>query len=155
MDLNLIPTHLHYRNPFCYRSGFQLKIHSAKILPAFILGILLMVIELLVTAFAASRLHPVLQSLGYMAENYIIGVLVAIVTCMAALAIYLLSKDKSLIPYSFALIFVFFILIVFLCMLGGADAVVMTFLMPTMGVLSVIGNMLFWLLFRLEGNRSR
>lgn|GEM_PF-3462832 len=121
-----------------------MKVYSARLSYAFMFSIMLLIIEVAATAILAHPLHLLLQNLGYMAENYLSGAISAAITCLVGLVLYLFIKDKILIPYSFLLLFIYFLLVTALILSEGQMAMVTTLLMPTIGLCSVAGNLLFW-----------
>ena len=132
-----------------------MKVYSARLSYAFMFSIVLFIVEVAVTAILSHPLHLLLQQLGYMAENYISGAISAAITCLVGLVLYLLIKDKILIPYSFLLLFIYFLLVTALILSEGQIVMVTTLLMPTIGLCSVAGNLLFWGIYYYRKRKSK
>jgi len=124
-----------------------LKRYSAKLSYAFMLSILFLATEVLITVVLVKPLHGLLENLGYLAENYISGMVSAIISCAVGLICYRIAKDKFLVPYSFALILVYTIVVIILCIAKQECGMIWSLVMPTLGLLSVLGNLLFWGIF--------
>ncbi len=121
-----------------------MKVFSARLSYSFMFSIILLIVEVATTAILASPLHLLLQNLGYMVENYLSGAISTAITCLVGLVLYLLIKDKILIPYSFTLLLIYFLLVTALILSEGQIAMVTTLIMPTLGLCSAAGNLLFW-----------
>ena len=118
--------------------------HSARFSYAFMLSLLILVVEIISSALLVEPLHRLLEGAGFVAENYISGLIITVLLIVLGAAFWLFVKDKLLVPYSFALLLCFTAAMIVLCLIRQEYDIVLTFLLPTLGVCSIIGNIIFW-----------
>ena len=118
--------------------------HSARFSYAFMLSLLLLGVEIGAAALLVAPLHGLLEGAGFVAENYLSGVIIAAVPLAVGAAFRAFVKDRLLVPASFALLLCYTAVLVVLCLFRQAYDMVLTFLLPTLGVCSVLGNLVFW-----------
>jgi len=118
--------------------------HSARFSYAFMLSLLLLVVEIISAALLVAPLHHLLEGAGFAAENYLSGLIIAVLPIAVGAAFRLIAKDRLLVPCSFALLFCFTAVIIALCLIRQEYEIVLTFLLPTLGVCSCLGNVIFW-----------
>lgn len=118
--------------------------HSARFSYAFMLSLLLLVVEIISAALLVAPLHRLLEGAGFAAENYLSGLIIAVLPIAMGAVIRHSAKDRLLVPCAFALLFCFTAVIIALCLSKQESEMVLTFLLPTLGVCSVMGNIIFW-----------
>lgn len=108
------------------------------------LSLLFLGVEVLSASILVAPLHRLLDGVGFPAENYLSGLLIAVLPIAAGVALWLFVKDRLLVPYSFALLLIFTAVVIVLCLIRQEYEIILTFLLPTLGVFSIAGNLLFW-----------
>ena len=118
--------------------------HSARFSYAFMLSLLFLGVEVLSASILVAPLHRLLDGVGFPAENYLTGLLIAVLPIAVGVALWLFVKDRLLVPCSFALLLIFTAVVIVLCLIRQEYEIILTFLLPTLGVCSIAGNLLFW-----------
>ena len=118
--------------------------HSARLSYAFMLSLLFLGAEILSAVILVDPLHRLFDGAGFPAENYLSGLIIAVLPIGLGAAFWFLVKDRFLIPYAFALLFFYTAAVIVLCLIRQENGIVLTFLLPTLGVCSGVGNLLFW-----------
>ena len=121
--------------------------HSARFSYAFMLSLLFLGMEVLSAAILVAPLHRLLEGVGFPAENYLSGLLIAVLPIAAGMILRHFVKDRLLVPFSFALLLVYAAAVIVLCLIKQENEIILTFLLPTLGVCSGMGNLLFWGLY--------
>jgi hypothetical protein len=118
--------------------------HSARFSYAFMLSLLFLGVEALSAALLVAPLHRLMDGVGYPAENYLSGLVIAVLPIAVGLILRLFIKDKILVPYAFALLFLFTAAVVVMLLIRQEYEIILTFFLPTLGICSFIGTLLFW-----------
>ena len=108
------------------------------------LSLLFLAVEIMSAVLLIAPLHRLLEGTGFVAENYLSGMVIAFLPIAAGAAFHLWGKDKLLVPCSFALILCYTAAIIVLFLIRHEYEIVLSFLLPTLGVCSAMGNIIFW-----------
>ena len=118
--------------------------HSARLSYAFMLSLLFLGMEILSATLLVAPLHRLLDGVGFPAENYLSGLIIAVLPIAAGAVFRLFLKDRLLVPCAFVLLLIYTAVVTVLCLIRQENEMVLTFLLPTLGVCSGVGNLLFW-----------
>ena len=118
--------------------------HSARLSYAFMLSLLFLGVEILSATLLVAPLHRLLDGVGFPAENYLSGLIIAVLPIAAGAVFRLFLKDRLLVPCAFVLLLIYTAVVTVLCLFRQENEMVLTFLLPTLGVCSGVGNLLFW-----------
>ncbi len=118
--------------------------HSARLSYAFMLSLLFLGVEILSATLLVAPLHGLLDGVGFPAENYLSGLIIAVLPIAAGAVFRLFLKDRLLVPCAFVLLLIYTAVVTVLCLIRQENEMVLTFLLPTLGVCSGVGNLLFW-----------
>ena len=118
--------------------------HSARLSYAFMLSLLFLGVEILSATLLVAPLHRLLDGVGFHAENYLSGLIIAVLPIAAGAVFRLFLKDRLLVPCAFVLLLIYTAVVTVLCLIRQENEMVLTFLLPTLGVCSGVGNLLFW-----------
>ncbi len=118
--------------------------HSARLSYAFMLSLLFLGVEILSATLLVAPLHRLLDGVGFPAENYLSGLIIAVLPIAAGAVFRLFLKDRLLVPCAFVLLLIYTAVVTVLCLIRQENEMVLTFLLPTLGVCSGVGNLLFW-----------
>ena len=121
-----------------------MKHHSARLSYAFMLSLLFLGMEILSATLLVAPLHRLLDGVGFPAENYLSGLIIAVLPIAAGAVFRLFLKDRLLVPCAFVLLLIYTAVVTVLCLIRQENEMVLTFLLPTLGVCSGVGNLLFW-----------
>ena len=124
-----------------------MKHHSARLSYAFMLSLLFLGVEILSVSLLVAPLHRLLEGVGYPAENYLSGLLISLLPITAGGVFRFFIRDRLLVPCAFALLFFYTVLLVVLCLFKQEYNMILTFFLPTLGVCSAAGNLLYWGLY--------
>ena len=102
------------------------------------LSLLFLGMEVLSAAILVAPLHRLLEGVGFPAENYLSGLLIAVLPIAAGMILRHFVKDRLLVPFSFALLLVYAAAVIVLCLIKQENEIILTFLLPTLGVCSGI-----------------
>ena len=108
------------------------------------LSLLFLGAEVLSASILVAPLHRLLDGVGFPAENYLSGLLIAVLPITVGVVLWLFVKDRLLVPCSFTLLLIFTAVVIVLCLIRQEYEIILTFLLPTLGVCSIAGNLLFW-----------
>ena len=117
---------------------------SARFSYAFMLSLLFLGLEALSAGILVTPLHRLLDGAGFPAENYLSGLLIAALPIAAGVAFMVFARDRLLVPCSFALLLFYTAAVIVLCLIRQEKEIILTFFLPTLGLCSGIGNLLFW-----------
>ena len=117
---------------------------SARFSYAFMLSLLFLGLEILSAGILVAPLHRLLDGAGFPAENYLSGLLIAALPIAAGVAFMVFARDRLLVPCSFVLLLFYTAAVIVLCLIRQEKEIILTFFLPTLGLCSVIGNLLFW-----------
>ena len=118
--------------------------HSPRLSYAFMLSLLLLGVEILAAILLIAPLHHLLEGAGFVVENYLTGVAIALLPIAVGAVARHFIKDKLLVPGSFLLFLCYTVFVIVFCLFKQEYELVLTFLLPTLGVCAVLGNMIFW-----------
>ena len=118
--------------------------HSARLSYAFMLSLLFLGMEILSATLLVAPLHRLLDGVGFPAENFLSGLIIAVLPIAAGAVFRLFLKDRLLVPCAFVLLLIYTAVVTVLCLIRQENEMVLTFLLPTLGVCSGVGNLLFW-----------
>ncbi len=121
--------------------------HSARFSYSFMLSLIFLAVEIISAALLVAPLHRFLEGTGFVAENYLSGIIIAALPIAVGAAFWFFIKDKLLVPYSFALLLCGTVAAIALCLFRKEYEIVLTFLLPTLGVCSCMGNIVFWSIY--------
>lgn len=121
-----------------------MKHHSARLSYAFMLSLLFLGVEVFSVSILVAPLHRLLEGVGFPAENYVSGLLIAVLPIAAGAAFWFFSRDRLLVPCSFALLFFYTVVLIVLCLFKQEYNMILTLFLPTLGVCSIAGNLLYW-----------
>ena len=117
---------------------------SARFSYAFMLSLLFLGLEALSAGILVAPLHRLLDGAGFPAENYLSGLLIAALPIAAGVAFMVFGRDRLLVPCSFALLLFYTAAVIVLCLIRQEKEIILTYFLPTLGLCSGIGNLLFW-----------
>ena len=129
--------------------------YSARFSYAFMLSLLFLVVEIASAVLLVAPLHRLLEGTGLVAENYLSGLIIALLPIALGAAFWLFVKDRLLVPCAFALFFCFTAIIIVLCLIRQEHELILTFFLPTLGVCSVLGNLVFWGIYHAGKKQKR
>ena len=108
------------------------------------LSLILLAVEAAAVSLLVAPLHRLLEGMPPAAENYLSGLIIAALPLAAGAALRLFVRDRLLVPRSFTLLLLYAAVLIVLCLVRGEKEMVLTFLLPTLGVCAAAGNLLFW-----------
>ena len=114
---------------------------------AFLFSVLLLIIATVLFSSIIEPLHGLLNGLDYWRENYLSGLVVSVISCGVGFVFHCVAKDKALVPCAFLLTLFYTVMISVYLLVRQEYDLLINLLMPTFGVYSVMGNILFWGLF--------
>ena len=118
------------------------------------LSILLLAAEFFAAVLLIGPLHEMLGGLGFIAENCLSGLIIAALPAGIGLIFFYAAEDRFVIPYAFLLLLLYTAVVVLFCLFRKESQLILTLLLPTLGLEAVVGNLLFWGLYY-AGNKNK